>query len=111
MFDHLIMPPRAGYAVITTNDFMVIVRDTGDIVSVLEDADAVLEHLSLTLPGGLRRQRVYVESSPGSSDFHELLHTGGDLLDIIACSADQADYLQQHVASLEGRECQEWLIH
>ena len=48
MFDHLIMPPRAGYAVITTNDFMVIVRDTGDIVSVLEDADAVLEHLSLT---------------------------------------------------------------
>jgi hypothetical protein len=111
MFDHLIMPPRAGYVVITTNDFMAIVRDTGDIVSVIEDADAVLEHLSLTLPGGLRRQRVYVESSPGSSDFHELLHTGGDLLDIIACSADQADYLQQHVASLEGRECQEWLIH
>ena len=101
MFDHLIMPPRAGYVVITTNDFMAIVRDTGDIVSVIEDADAVLEHLSLTLPGGLRRQRVYVESSPGSSD----------LLDIVACSADQADYLQQHVASLEGRECQEWLIH
>ncbi|BBI65661.1 hypothetical protein HSBAA_PA_2640 (plasmid) [Vreelandella sulfidaeris] len=52
MFDHLIMPPRAGYAVITTNDFMVIVRDTGDIVSVLEDADAVLEHLSLTILAG-----------------------------------------------------------
>lgn len=102
MFDHLTMPPRAEYAVITTNDFMAIVRDTGDIVSVLDDADAVLEHLSLTLPGGLRRQRVYVESSPGSSDYHELLHAGGDLLDIIVCSADQSDYLQQHVASLEG---------
>lgn len=102
MFDHLIMPPRAGYAVITTNDFMAIVRDTGDIVSVLEDADAVLEHLSLTLPGGLRRKRVYVESSPGASDFHDVMHEGGDLLDIVVCSADQADYLQQHIAGLEG---------
>ncbi|EHA15238.1 hypothetical protein [Halomonas sp. HAL1] len=102
MFDHLIMPPRAGYAVITTNDFMAIVRDTGDIVGVLEDADAVLEHLSLTLPGGLRRKRVYVESSPGASDFHEVMHEGGDLLDIVVCSAGQADYLQQHIAGLEG---------
>ncbi|MEL7896538.1 MULTISPECIES: hypothetical protein [Vreelandella] len=102
MFDHLIMPPRAGYAVITTNDFMVIVRDTGDIVSVLEDADAVLEHLSLTIPGGLRRKRVYVESAPGASDFHEVMHESGDLLDIVMCSADQADYLQQYIASLEG---------
>lgn len=102
MFDHLIMPPRAGYAVLTTNDFMAIVRDTGEIVSVLEDADAVLEHMSLTLPGGLRRQRVYVESAPGSPGFHELVHVAGDLIDIVACSDDQADHLQQQVATAEG---------
>jgi hypothetical protein len=94
MFDHSIVLPRAGYAVLMTNDFMTIVRDTGEIVSVLEDADSVLEHLSVTLPAGLRRQRVCVEVSPGSSVFHELVHEAGDLLEVIVCSAGQGDHLR-----------------
>lgn len=102
MFDHSIMPPRAGYTILSTNDFMAILRDTGEIVNVLDDADSVLEHLSHTLPGGLRRQRVYVEAAPGSSEFHELVHQGGDLLEVVACSADQADHLQRLVAGAGG---------
>tara|TARA_B100000678_G_C18213376_1_gene504332 strand:+ start:1425 stop:1745 length:321 start_codon:yes stop_codon:yes gene_type:complete len=99
MVDQITMPPRAAYSVILTNDFMVILRDHGEIVSVREDADAVLEHLSCTIPGGLKRQRVYVEEVPGGDGFYELKHQYGNLDVVEQCSSHQGGHLMQLVSS------------
>ncbi|GED46733.1 MULTISPECIES: hypothetical protein [Halomonadaceae] len=99
MVDQITMPPRAGYSAVLTNDFMVILRDHGEIVSVREDADSVLEHLSCTIPGGLKRQRVYVEEVPGGDGFYELKHQHGNLDGVEQCSSHQADHLKQLVSS------------
>lgn len=102
MDSHEAMPPRAEYGIRLANDMMVILQDAGGVVSVLEDADSVLEHLSITLQRGLTRQRVYVEEVEGTGCFHELRHRHGDLESVEPCSAEQGAQLARMVAVLAG---------
>ena len=102
MDSHVAMPPRAEYGVRLANDMMVIIQDGGGVVSVIEDADSVLEHLSLTLPRRLTRQRVYVETHGETGRFHELCHRYGDLKSVAPCSAAQGAQLGEMVLALSG---------
>jgi hypothetical protein len=96
------MPPRAKYGVRLVNDMMVILQDGGGVVSVIEDADSVLEHLSLTLPRRLTRQRVYVEEHGERGKFHELCHRHGDLESVTPCSIAQGSQLQDMLSVTPG---------
>jgi len=102
MDSHVAMPPRAEYGVRLANDMMVILQDGGGVVSVLEDADSVLEHLSLTLSRRLTRQRVYVEAHGEAGRFHELRHRHGDLQSVVPCSVAQGAQLEEMVLALSG---------
>jgi len=102
MDSHAAMPPRAEYGVRLVNDMMVIIQDGGGVVSVIEDADSVLEHLSLTLPRRLIRQRVYVEAHGETGRFHELRHRYGDLKSVAPCSAAQGAQMEEMVLALSG---------
>ena len=81
---------------------MVILQDGGGVVSVIEDADSVLEHLSLTLPRRLTRQRVYVEAHGETGRFHELCHRHGDLESVTPCSTAQGSQLHEMLAVMPG---------